>query len=194
MPNRVARIRIELRRSKPRIWRRIDVPLSYTLLSLHYVIQVAFDWHGGHLYEFQIADREFTDLDLAEGDPFGWAPEDASKVRLEEVVKWGVKKFNYTYDFGDNWEHIVTVLRVLDAKAGTDYPALVAGANRSAIEDVGGIWGFYNLAAAAADPDHPEREELMEWAGEDLVENFDLTDFDADWVRSRLARLGKNTG
>ena len=38
----VARIRIELQDLEPKIWRRVDVPLSSTLAALHDIFQVVF--------------------------------------------------------------------------------------------------------------------------------------------------------
>ena len=38
----VARIYIELQDIRPRIWRRVDVPLTSHLLTLHNIIQIAF--------------------------------------------------------------------------------------------------------------------------------------------------------
>ena len=46
----VARIRIELQDIEPKIWRRVDVPLSSTLLALHDIIQAAFGWTHSHLF------------------------------------------------------------------------------------------------------------------------------------------------
>ena len=36
----IARVRIELREIEPTLWRRVDVPLTSTLLVLHDIIQV----------------------------------------------------------------------------------------------------------------------------------------------------------
>ena len=44
MTEPVARLRIELRKIEPRLWRRVDVPLSSTLLALHDIIQIAVGW------------------------------------------------------------------------------------------------------------------------------------------------------
>ncbi len=44
MTEPVARLRIELREIGPRLWRRVDVPLSSTLLALHDIIQIAVGW------------------------------------------------------------------------------------------------------------------------------------------------------
>ena len=53
----IARIRIELQEIEPRTWRRVDVPLSSTLLALHDFIQFAFLWTDPHLFEFELGDR-----------------------------------------------------------------------------------------------------------------------------------------
>lgn len=192
--SQIARIRIELRHTKPRIWRRVDVPLSYTLMSLHQVIQVAFEWNGGHLFEFEAGGRRFgnqDDQDLFEADPFEMSAEDARKIRLHEIVEWGIKRFNYTYDFGDDWQHIITILRVFDATPDTDYPRLVAGARCAPFDDVGGVWGFYSFVEAAGDPNHPDREQYKEWRGEQFLDEFDPEEFDDELIRHRLAFLAQ---
>jgi hypothetical protein len=33
----------------------------------------------------------------------------ARKAKLSHFVQGGVKKFRYTYDMGDNWEHVIQV-------------------------------------------------------------------------------------
>ena len=195
MPDRVARIRIELRGTSPKIWRRVDVPLTYTLLSLHEVIQAAFDWSGGHLYEFIIDRERFSDPaleDPVESDDFGWRPRDAGKLRLQSVVDLEIKKFDYIYDFGDDWHHILTILRVMDANPTTNYPSLVAGSCCSPVDDIGGIGGFYDLVDAAADPNHPDRKQFEEWLGEEFVKHFDLKHYDREWVRTRLALVAED--
>ena len=42
----IARVRIELREIEPKVFRRVDVPLSSTLQALHEIIQITFDWWG----------------------------------------------------------------------------------------------------------------------------------------------------
>ena len=55
----IARVRIELQEIEPKVWRRVDVPLSSTLLALHEFIQFAFRWTDSHLFEFEIGDRRY---------------------------------------------------------------------------------------------------------------------------------------
>ena len=60
MTEPVARLRIELREIDPWLWRRVDVPLSSTLMALHDIIQIEVGWVGwtdSHLFEFVVGDR-----------------------------------------------------------------------------------------------------------------------------------------
>ena len=104
----VARIRIELQYLEPKIWRRIDVPLSSTLAALHDIIQVSFRWQGYHLHEFVVGERVYgepaDDDELYERKVYK-----AAAVRLKTLVERGVDRFLYVYDFGDNWRYDVIV-------------------------------------------------------------------------------------
>ena len=177
----VARIRIELQDLEPKIWRRIDVPLSSTLAALHDIIQVSFRWQGYHLHEFVVGERVY-------GEP---ADEDefyerkvykAAAVRLKTLVERGVDRFLYVYDFGDNWRHDVIVEEVRDGEADIDYPAFVDGARRCPPEDVGSTDGFMDFLEAVLDPGHEEHKQMIEWYGGP----FDPADIDERMVRMLL--------
>ena len=103
----VARLRIELRDLEPKIWRRVDVPLSSTLAALNDIIQVSFDWQDCHSYEFVVGERVYdvpTDDDaLCDRKTFK-----AASIRLKTVIERGVDRFLYVYDFGDDWRHGAT--------------------------------------------------------------------------------------
>src|SRR5947208_1491084 len=76
-----------------------------TLTRLHDVIQTCLGREDYHLHAFQIGGQEYSPP-----DPDGRAEgEDERKVKLSQVVAQRYKKFTYTYDFGDSWEHLVQV-------------------------------------------------------------------------------------
>ena len=56
--------------NQPSIWRRVLVPVSYTLRELHGVIQVAMGWESIHLYRFLIDGVYYgsSDLHIASAD------------------------------------------------------------------------------------------------------------------------------
>ena len=101
MTEPVARLRIELREIEPRLWRRIDVPLSSTLRALHDIIQAAFGWTDSHLFEFVIGERVYGEP-MPDDDFFERHVFKAAGVRLKALMGQGVERFLYVYDFGDN--------------------------------------------------------------------------------------------
>lgn len=163
-------LHIELKWIEPAIWRRVAVPESITLGKLHTVIQVAMGWENGHLHEFEIADKKY-----GIPDPDGWGPPvhpEARKTLIKALS--GEKTFLYLYDFGDGWEHQITLEKVLPTSACPQVPYCIDGANACPPEDVGGGGGYAEFLDAMADPDHPEHEAMTEWYGED----FNPTAFD----------------
>ena len=108
--NEIATVRIQLRHTDPLIWRQVEVPTSITLKVLHDIIQVVMGWFDYHLWEFTIGKQRFG---LPMDDDWGTEPRiEAGKVRLRDVLKPRKTVIDYTYDFGDGWEHRLTVTDV----------------------------------------------------------------------------------
>lgn len=61
----VLQLRVELKRMKPKVWRRIVVPDTITLQKPHLVIQAAFGWGHAHLHDYS-AVRNIGDRRCAE--------------------------------------------------------------------------------------------------------------------------------
>ena len=114
---RIARLRIELQELEPKIWRRIDMPLSTTLEALHEAIQMTMGWTFSHLWEFDIDGRCYGDPSFREFDDEPPIYK-AKGLRLGVVISRGVNRFVYTYDYGDNWRHDVIVDDVRDGDPG----------------------------------------------------------------------------
>ncbi len=106
-------------------------------------------------------------------------------TRLFSVLGRVGAKAVYTYDFGDSWEHAITVEKVLPPEPGRAYPVCTDGKRHGPPEDCGGIPGFYNLLEAVADPAHDQHEELRDWLGG----GFDPEVFSVEEVNRRLAPL-----
>jgi hypothetical protein len=151
--DQVATIRIELRDTDPPVWREVEVPTSITLKTLHAVIQAVFLWENYHLWEFSLGRRRY-------GPPSDddWRDEplvDAAKVRLADLIGPRKTTIDYLYDFGDSWEHRLTVANVRAADPLLAYPRYIGGERNGPPEDCGGIPGFYDKLDARADPDIP---------------------------------------
>lgn len=59
MKDSIIRISITLLDVDPAIWRRIEVPASFTLEGLHDVIQIVMGWADYHLHHFQLGDAMY---------------------------------------------------------------------------------------------------------------------------------------
>lgn len=133
--------------------------------DLHLAIQAAMGWENYHLYSFKHKVWEFP-------NPKVWAELDPTA--LEEIELNGSATaylakgttFTYTYDFGDNWWHTVTVTGVSSKPvSGGAAWAVVQAATGTPYEDSGGPWGWRHLNEAAADASDPEHEHAIEWLG-----------------------------
>lgn len=177
MTGEIVRLKVTLRGIRPPIWRRLLVPSATPLSSLHAVIQSAMGWESEHLYVFEIGGHSY-------GDP-GMVDDvlNESRLTLGAVRRMGVKRFTYTYDFGDNWEHVIDIEGTEPPVPGRRYPVCVAGKRNGPPEDCGGIHGYSEALAIRADPSHPAYKEYSEMLGDD----FDPETFSLDAINVALA-------
>jgi hypothetical protein len=173
---RIFHLKIQLATIRPPVWRRVLVPGEIDLGELHEVIQTTFGWTNSHLHQFEIGETRYgtPDPDWGLNDV-----EDESRAKLFRLAGEG-SRLSYTYDFGDSWEHLVTVEKVLDPQTGMRYPSCIAGRRACPPEDVGGPWGYGDFLEALADPNHDDREHWTEWIdGSFDPDRFDLAVTDA---------------
>lgn len=181
----VYQLKITLKNIKPPIWRRVLVPDNLTLDQLHHVIQVAMGWYDAHLHEFNIGGLSYGSPDF--DSDFASEVKDDATVRLNQVISKNIKRFRYTYDFGDDWEHVIEIEKVLPYDEGSVYPVCIAGKRSCPPEDVGGAWGYQSFLATISDPNDPEHEEMLEWVGGE----FDPEEFDIEEVNEIFARMSR---
>lgn len=139
------RVRLDLHGAKPPVWRRLDMPGDLTLPRLHDVIQAAMGWSNSHLHRFRIGRDHrspyfVTNFDLDEGDE-GLLEDD---VRLDQLLSAEGDEFWYEYDFGDGWDHKLTVEEILEAPPSTAH--CTGGRMACPPEDCGGLGGYEELA------------------------------------------------
>jgi hypothetical protein len=180
-PANVYQLKITLANIKPPIWRRIAVK-DRTLLELHDIIQVCMGWANYHMWAFSIAGEEYGD-DRTVGGELDF--QSARKARLSHFVEQGVKKFQYDYDFGDGWQHLIQVEKTLAADPKVKYPCCLKGARACPPEDCGGPWGYDDFLDAIQNPENENHEEMLEWIGGE----FDPEKFDLDAINKQLASL-----
>lgn len=189
------KLKITLQYTDPKVYRTIIVPENFTFYDLHIVIQCVMNWNNSHLYQFNLGQAYGSDS-IREPSPeddefdgfFGsrYRKYDSTKTYLSDFFNGKLKKMNYIYDFGDDWMHTITVLKKPDEEVL--YPKCVKGENAAPIDDIGGIWGFYDLIEASEKKrKNAEEKEMLEWAGIPKGKTYDdIYGFDIDRVNRRL--------
>jgi hypothetical protein len=109
---------------------------------------------------------------------------DERRVKLESFIRARLQRFTYLYDFGDGWEHRITVEDVLASKGSGPYVVCTAGENACPPEGVGGAGGYASLLEAIANPQHERHQEMLDWLGYP----FDPHAFDLNAINQRVAR------
>ena len=174
----VYQLKVLLIGSKPDIWRRLRVPGNANLGWIHAVLQVAMGWTNSHLHHFLTTEARYSDPRHNEDMGLGREPDrDEAKATLVQVVPDQGAQFGYEYDFGDSWEHEITVEKILppDAAAATVAHCLY-GARACPPEDCGGVWGYADLLKILKNRKHPEHRFMTEWLGRPFdAEAFDPT-------------------
>jgi hypothetical protein len=174
-------IKVQLRGvTKPAVWRRLQVPADLSLGQLHEVIQAAMGWDNSHLHVFSDGRRHYgrpdSDLDF----------QDEWTTNLAQLLSKAGDKVRYTYDFGDNWEHDITLEKILPADAAATSLVCTAGSGACPPEDCGGVGSYEMLKATLADPSAERHDDTLEWLGLDSGDDFNPKDFSAEAVNRRF--------
>ncbi len=175
---KVYQFKITLKDIKPPVWRRIQVPESYTFWDLHVAIQDAMGWLDYHLHIFRIINPS-TGMKEEIGVPDEEFKSDTRtrqgrRRKIADYFLMDNPKADYQYDFGDNWEHTIELEEIVARSEDAQYPVCIAGKRSCPPEDCGGPWGYQNFLKIIKTPDDEEYEEMLEWAGG----NFDPEVFD----------------
>jgi hypothetical protein len=115
------------------VWRTIEMKGSQTLDQLHKAIFKAFDRWDEHLYSFFMTKnrrdpmQEYASPYLFEDDDFLLSdrPHSARGAKLDKLELRVHQKFFYTFDYGDDWEHVVEVLSIKDEEPVGRYPRIL---------------------------------------------------------------------
>ncbi|MBN8209792.1 plasmid pRiA4b ORF-3 family protein [Bacillus sp. NTK071] len=170
------------------VWRKLVVPMNTTFSNLHHFLQVAFGWQNSHLHDFII----YPDFSGENVIPMNQNQATINLVCSEEAFNYpgdipmkmetGVKLFEYlpakivyNYDFGDDWEHVIEVEKVVD-NYKVNYPICLDGEGNAPPEDVGGEGGYEEFLQIIGDPNHPDYQHMISWGKMQGYKEFDLKD------------------
>ncbi|WP_159024831.1 plasmid pRiA4b ORF-3 family protein [Streptomyces sp. CB01373] len=191
-------LKIVLHGTRPPLWRRLVLPSDTSLGTLHDAIQVAFGWHGGHLHLFTDEfGREYGDaarlIDIA--PDVGHGVGDEAATALGDVLAAEGARLRYVYDFGEDWEHGITLERTLPCPVGAERTVRCVGGRRADVpaEDIGGVWGLAEVLECLDTADGAGDGPYGELVAELRVAGYDPAAFDRDGITARLAQLTPDT-
>ena len=187
----VVGVRIELRYFEPKIWRRIEMPLYISLTTLHRIIQTAFEWDGYHLAGFKVK-RDFYfvpyDDDSLEDN---YSSDD---VYLWELIDSGIKRIEYTYDFGDQWNHLVVFGKTRSIDSSMKSAKLLGGARCAPIEDMSGTYAYNEYLDYIETHGIPDSEHIHDCDDDNplswlIARRFDPEKFDEVALQTKLNEI-----
>ena len=160
-----------------------EAPAHMKFFQLHIAIQKAFGWFNYHLHDFSFFEEEvrphssrhyydkkrtmvIRDYREEEADDYL----DAAEMEIHsdrELMLCDVFENRsscvYTYDFGDNWEHVITVEERKKENGSARFRLLEKEGERPP-EDVGGEGGFAEYKRIISNPQDPDYEYMKRWA------------------------------
>jgi len=177
-PVPIYQLKITLMDTKPPIWRRILVSANVRLDIFHLILQETMGWMNEHLHQFTAHGAsygpQFNDL----GGELEY--EDEARYRLSQLLNQEKDSLRYEYDFGDSWQHKITLEKILPHDNTVQVPVCIKGKRNGPPEDCGGVWGYDDLVEILSNPKHPEYQHMKEWLGSEFdPEHFDLDEINA---------------
>lgn len=170
----IYQVRIQLNDIEPTIWRRFLITNTATIAQLHSTLQTIMGWQDYHLHEFHCNNKHYAipypefDMDAP------YEVYNAYEFTLKDLLKKAGDSLLYRYDFGDGWEHTVTLEKTLPFDKAQRLPRCLEGERNCPPEDVGGVWGYEDFLEQWRDKKHPEHHAMRTWAGDFLgPEYFD---------------------
>ena len=127
-------------KGQKRIWRKIAIRGDQNLSVLHLAIFSAFDRDDEHLYSFYFSSRPTSNsLSRLEGArrygcPYSETEDRADRTRIDSLRLRLADKFEYLFDYGDQWWHELTVEEIQPPRTDVTYPCIVASKGESPLQ------------------------------------------------------------
>ncbi|MEP6844351.1 MAG: plasmid pRiA4b ORF-3 family protein [Panacibacter sp.] len=187
--NKILQLKIDLAFIRPAITRTVLVPDDYSFYNLHHVIQICMGWANCHLFAFREKEyvieipHEFDDEDLGFGTRFKKI--DPRNILLNEYFNAEKVKIKYEYDFGDSWEHFITLQKIIQPEKDKVFPLCIKAKRNCPPEDCGGFPGYMHLIEIMQKNKSREYKEMVEWLGGE----FDPEEVDIESINDNLCDI-----
>ena len=190
-------LRITLKRSKPAIWRKIEVPSNISLRHLGDLTLDLMGWDGGHLNQFRKGNDcylPYYQREAAGEDDFIWECNNLNQEEfsIADLLTKKAQTVIFEYDFGDSWEHEIRLSSIDTYNDGEKREIVFLNGKRDCPpEDCGGIWGYEELLEILDKRKSGKRltsdeKEQLEWAG--WGKSYDPEHLDVEYCRDIAER------
>ncbi|TFY78592.1 hypothetical protein EWM64_g5415 [Hericium alpestre] len=188
--------------NNPRIWRRFRVSGGLSIAALSdKVITPLMGWtrnyHGHAFTVSQITLQESTSIDVMHSHQFGYAvvPEKSNRGvwTVAHLLQAEGEEMMWRYDFGDIWDHMITLEEIAPASESTGKVAVLDGAGACPPEDGdGNLRWFFNILKLESDKPGYRSEVIskinnsMNYKDKPVSADFDPDQFDIVEARQRV--------
>ncbi len=178
-------LHISIMFSDPLIWRRVQIPGTITLATLHDVIQLSMGWTNSHMHQFLVGKISYEPTSggsaIRESTKY-----DERNVKLYELEEGMHFMFSYLYDAGGGWEHDIRLEEVVPHSRELLHPVLLFGEQACPPETMSDIHEYHELLESLEDPSKNSHLNLYELTGSN---DFDPDAFDLAAAKDRLEVL-----
>jgi len=173
-------LHISLIFSDPLIWRRVHVPGSISLATLHQVIQLSMGWSDSHVHQFLVGKISYEPTSGNSSTIRESSRYDERNYTLQDLEGGMRFMFAYLYDAGDIWEHEIRLEEVVVSSEELKKPILLSGEQACPPETLSDIHEYQTILEDQSGSGHKKISELTGSS------NFDPDFFDLAAARLRL--------
>lgn len=178
-------LHISLAFSDPLIWRRVQVPGTITLATLHDVIQLSMGWHDSDFHQFLVGKISYEPTSsgstIRESTKY-----DERNTKLHNIEEGMLFMFTYLYDAGQGWEHQIHLEEVVPHTKELRYPVLLSGEQACPPETFDDIHDYQAVLTSLENSPKNRQAKLLELTGNS---DFDADSFDLTAAKLRLQTL-----
>jgi hypothetical protein len=175
-------LHISITFSDPLIWRRVQVPGTFTLAQLHDIIQLSMGWSDSYVHQFLVGKISYEPT-MKNNIPRESTRFDERKYKLHTLEEGMRFMFTYLYDAGEGWEHEIRLEEVVPPTRQLRHPILLSGEMACPPETVGDIHEYHQLLSALDLPDNKGSASLYKLTGRP---DFDPHYFDLEAAKKRV--------
>jgi len=177
----VLQLRLDVENVQSPVWRRFQVPSTYTFWSLHCAIQrlMGFDFDFTFVFHAKDADGKLITFTMNDSRTHYATEYNLSWLfKLTDYLPVKGSRVQYFYDLWSPWLFSIELEGILPSVPGIEYPRCLDG-ERAILEDCSGSLGFAETLEILRDSEHPAFESIEG----DVGDGFDPEAFDARAVR-----------